>query len=215
MDKIDLSVLNSAQMNALNQINGPVMVLAGAGSGKTRLVTYRIAYLVKDLGVNPENILAITFTNKAANEMKERLIKLLGEEANDIWISTFHSMCVKILRRHISGLKSTAPNSFFDSNFSIYTDTDKDKTIKTVLQNLKIDKEGFAQKVAFHISNAKNKTKICQTLKILQGHIPLIKISLLPTMPLILTTCSLRLMNFLVNIPTFCIDIKIDSSIST
>ena len=157
MDKIDLSVLNSAQMNALNQINGPVMVLAGAGSGKTRLVTYRIAYLVKDLDVNPENILAITFTNKAANEMKERLIKLLGGEANDIWISTFHSMCVKILRRHISGLKSTAPNSFFDSNFSIYTDTDKDKTIKTVLQNLKIDKEGFAQKVAFHISNAKNK----------------------------------------------------------
>ena len=144
-------------MVALKQIDGAVMVLAGAGSGKTRLVTYRIAYLIKDLGVNPENILAITFTNKAAGEMKERLLKLLGTEAESIWISTFHSMCVKILRRHISGLKSTIPGSFFDSNFSIYTDTEKEKTIKTVLQNLKIDKEGFGQKVAFHISNAKNK----------------------------------------------------------
>ena len=157
MDNIDLSALNNAQLNALNQINGPVMVLAGAGSGKTRLVTYRIAHLVDKLSVPPENILAITFTNKAAGEMKERLVSLLGERSYDIWISTFHSMCVKILRKHISSLKTSIPGSFFDSNFSIYTDTEKDRTIKTVLQNLKIEKEGFAQRLSFHISNAKNK----------------------------------------------------------
>ncbi len=159
-EQIDLSKLNNSQLVALKQIEGASMVLAGAGSGKTRLVTYRIAYLVRDMGVHPQNILAITFTNKASNEMKERLLELLGDEAEDIWISTFHSMCVKILRRHISSLKSTKNiNSTinFDSNFSIYTDTEKSKAIKTVLQNLKIDKEGFDKKVEYHISNAKNR----------------------------------------------------------
>ena len=158
MENIDLSLLNSSQLTALKQIDGAVMVLAGAGSGKTRLVTYRIAHLIKDLGVRPENILAITFTNKAANEMKERLVKMTSE-AEDIWISTFHSMCVKILRRHISSLKSAKNLTHqinFDSNFSIYTDTERDKALKTVVQNLKIEREGFIQKLSHHISNAKN-----------------------------------------------------------
>ena len=158
MNDIDLNLLNSSQLTALKQITGPVMVLAGAGSGKTRLVTYRIAYLIKELKVDPENILAITFTNKAANEMKERLCQMTPQ-ANNIWISTFHSMCVKILRRHISSLKSAKNITHqvnFDSNFSIYTDTERDKALKTVLQSLKIDKDGFAQKLSYHISNAKN-----------------------------------------------------------
>lgn len=158
MKELDLNLLNNSQLTALKQINGAVMVLAGAGSGKTRLVTYRIAYLIKELGIRPENILAITFTNKAANEMKERLSQMV-EEVDNIWISTFHSMCVKILRRHISSLKS-AKNPMhqvnFDSNFSIYTDTEKDKALKTVIGQLGITKEGFAQKLSYHISNAKN-----------------------------------------------------------
>ena len=158
MSELDLNLLNSSQLTALKQISGPVMVLAGAGSGKTRLVTYRIAYLIKELNVAPENILAITFTNKAANEMKERLVQMTSE-AENIWISTFHSMCVKILRRHISSLKSAknlTNQVNFDSNFSIYTDTERDKALKTVVQNLKIDKENFVQKLSYHISNAKN-----------------------------------------------------------
>ena len=158
MNDIDLTLLNSSQLTALKQINGAVMVLAGAGSGKTRLVTYRIAYLIKEMGVDPQNILAITFTNKAANEMKERLCKMTSE-AENIWISTFHSMCVKILRRHISSLKSAknpAHQINFDSNFSIYTDTERDKALKTVAQQLKIEKDGFVQKLSYHISNAKN-----------------------------------------------------------
>ena len=160
MDNIDLSLLNNAQLTALNEINGAIMVLAGAGSGKTRLVTYRIAYLIKNLGVNPHNILAITFTNKATNEMRERLFTLLGDDAQDIWISTFHSMCVKILRKHISSLKSSKNlnhTANFDSNFSIYTDTEKERAIKTVIENLGIKIDNFASKVSYHISNAKNK----------------------------------------------------------
>jgi len=157
MENINLAQLNPSQQTALKQIDGAVMVLAGAGSGKTRLITYRIAYLIKDLGISPENILAITFTNKASNEMKSRLLNLVGMTAEDIWISTFHSMCVRILRRHISSLKSTNGSaSNFDSNFSIYTDTEKDRSIKNVLKSLNIDKENFAGKVAFHISRAKN-----------------------------------------------------------
>ncbi len=157
MNNIDLAQLNPAQLSALKQTDGAIMVLAGAGSGKTRLITYRIANLVGTLGVSPENILAITFTNKATNEMKSRLISLLGATAEDIWISTFHAMCVRILRRHIGSLKTTSGAiSNFDGNFSIYTDTEKDKSIKTVLKTLNIEKENFASKVGFHISHAKN-----------------------------------------------------------
>ncbi len=157
MENIDLTQLNSSQLSAMEQIDGAVMVLAGAGSGKTRLITHRIAYMIKKLNVAPENILAITFTNKAANEMKTRLVRLVGSVAEDIWISTFHSMCVRILRRHIGNLKiSAAASENFSGNFSIYTDTEKDRAIKTVLKNLNLEKENFASKVSWHISSAKN-----------------------------------------------------------
>ena len=107
-----LGALNEAQKNAVLAVEGPVIVFAGAGSGKTRTLTYRIAYMIKEQGINPFNILAITFTNKAANEMKERLRTLLGHESFDATICTFHSLCAKILRREIDVLG-------YDKSFSI------------------------------------------------------------------------------------------------
>ena len=152
---IDLNDLNSAQLVALNQIDGAVMVLAGAGSGKTRLVTYRIAHLIKTLNVSPYNILAITFTNKATNEMRDRLFYMLGDDAKDIWISTFHSMCVRILRSNIGNLKNSDGTSNFDKNFSIYTDTERDRALKTVVKDLGLNEDSI-NKYGYHISNAKN-----------------------------------------------------------
>lgn len=156
MSKVDINELNSEQQAALFETMGPVLVTAGAGSGKTRLLTYRIAYLIEQMDVAPKNILAITFTNKASNEMSERLGKML-EDTRGIWISTFHAMCSKILRSHIINLKSKDNNEKgFDNNFSIYTDTDSNKVLKEVCAKFNFNEDKQIKLASWHISNAKN-----------------------------------------------------------
>lgn len=124
--------LNQEQKAAVLHTEGPLLLLAGAGSGKTRVLTHRIAYLIDEMGVNPWNILAITFTNKAAEEMRERVNNIVGFGAEQVWVSTFHSTCVRILRRHIDKIG-------YDNNFTIY-DTDDQKTVmKGVCKRLNID----------------------------------------------------------------------------
>ena len=120
--------LNKEQREAVFHTEGPLLILAGAGSGKTRVLTHRIAYLIDEMGVNPWNILAITFTNKAAGEMRERVDRIVGFGAESIWVSTFHSTCVRILRRYIDRLG-------YDTNFTIY-DTDDQKTLMKGLKEM-------------------------------------------------------------------------------
>ena len=142
--------LNKEQAEAVERTEGPVLILAGAGSGKTRVITHRIAYLMDECGVNPWNILAITFTNKAAGEMRERVDSLIGFGAESVWISTFHSMCVRILRRHIELLN-------YGSSFTIYDTDDQKSLMKEVCKYLKIDtKELREREILSEISSAKN-----------------------------------------------------------
>ncbi|MEG0004200.1 MAG: UvrD-helicase domain-containing protein, partial [Clostridium sp.] len=135
---IDLNTLNDSQREAVETLNGPLLILAGAGSGKTRVLTYRIAHLI-DNGVFPDNILAITFTNKAAREMKERIEALVDEKAKSIWVGTFHSICVRILRQHIDKLG-------YDKTFVIYDSSDQEKLVKECLKELNIDEKQFPPK---------------------------------------------------------------------
>ena len=142
--------LNKEQAEAVKRTEGPVLILAGAGSGKTRVITHRIAYLLDECGVNPWNILAITFTNKAAGEMRERVDKLIGFGAESVWISTFHSMCVRILRRHIENLG-------YESSFTIYDTDDQKSLMKEVCKYLKIDTKDLREReILGEISSAKN-----------------------------------------------------------
>ena len=142
--------LNKEQAEAVKKTEGPVLILAGAGSGKTRVITHRIAYLLDECGVNPWNILAITFTNKAAGEMRERVDKLIGFGAESVWISTFHSMCVRILRRHIENLG-------YESSFTIYDTDDQKSLMKEVCKYLKIDTKDLREReILGEISSAKN-----------------------------------------------------------
>ena len=142
--------LNEQQREAVFHTEGLLLILAGAGSGKTRVLTHRIAYLIEEQQVNPWNILAITFTNKAAGEMRERVDKLVGYGSESIWVSTFHSMCVRILRRHISLLG-------YDTNFTIY-DTDDQKTLmKDVCKLLQVDTKIYKERALLSaISHAKD-----------------------------------------------------------
>lgn len=139
--------LNSSQRLPVMDTEGAVLVIAGAGSGKTRVLTTRIAHLVNDLGVNPTNILAITFTNKAADEMKTRLEKMI-DGADRIWASTIHSMCVRILRANISAMG-------FSKNFSIYDDDDKERAVKRIILDMGLEADKYLKKVKDVISNAK------------------------------------------------------------
>ena len=142
--------LNNRQKEAVLHTEGPLLILAGAGSGKTRVLTHRIAYLIEECGVNPWNILAITFTNKAAGEMRERVDKIVGFGSDSIWVSTFHSTCVRILRRHIDLLG-------YDTNFTIY-DTDDQKTVmKEVIRSLDLDPKIYKERTFLGvISHAKD-----------------------------------------------------------
>ena len=142
--------LNPKQKEAVFHTEGPLLILAGAGSGKTRVLTHRIAYLIEEKQVNPWNIMAITFTNKAAGEMRERVNQQVDHGADSVWVSTFHSSCVRILRRHIQNLG-------YDTNFTIY-DTDDQKTLmKQVYKSLNIDTKLYKERAVLgQISSAKN-----------------------------------------------------------
>ena len=120
-----LDTLNEQQKQAVMTTEGPLLILAGAGSGKTRVLTHRTAYLIDELGVNPYNIMAITFTNKAAGEMRERIDKMVGYGSESIWVSTFHSTCVRIVRRHSDKLG-------YGNSFTIYDADDQKSLIKQI-----------------------------------------------------------------------------------
>lgn len=144
-------LLNKQQYEAVVKVEGPVLILAGAGSGKTRTITYRIAHMIQNEGINSYQILAITFTNKAANEMKERVRSLIGEIADSMWISTFHSLCVRILRREIDKLGYT-------SSFTIYDQSDQKTLIKQCIESLNVNSETFTvNEILSKISGFKNK----------------------------------------------------------
>jgi len=144
------SLLNKEQCEAAITIDGPLLILAGAGSGKTRVLTYRIAHMIEDLSIYPSQILSITFTNKAAGEMKDRVRSLVGNIADNMWISTFHSSCVRILRREIDRIG-------YNKNFTIYDSYDQKSLIKQCMKELDINEKDLADsEILGKISNAKN-----------------------------------------------------------
>lgn len=145
-----LKKLNDKQLEAVKTIDGPLLVLAGAGSGKTTVLTNRIAYILQNTYARPWNILAVTFTNKAANEMKERIERIVGEDAKNMWIGTFHSICVRILRKHIDRVD-------YNSSFIIYDSADTKALIKECIKELGVEEKIYPPRyVLSRISNAKN-----------------------------------------------------------
>ena len=143
--------LNPEQLKAVKSIDSPLLVIAGAGSGKTSVLTYKISYLIKEIGVDPFNILAITFTNKAAKEMKKRVTELVGKVGEVMWVSTFHSFCARILRYEIHNLG-------MPSNFVIYDGHDQLSLVTKCLSELDIDSKRFSPKAILAvISDAKNR----------------------------------------------------------
>lgn len=153
-----LEGLNKEQKEAVQHTEGPLLIMAGAGSGKTRVLTHRIAYLIEEKSVPPRNILAITFTNKAAREMKERVESLVGRNSDQIWVSTFHSMCVRILRRDIERIG-------YSNNFTILDSSDQLTAMRQVLKDLNIDPKQFDPRAMIHhISNAKNELQTAKMI---------------------------------------------------
>src|SRR5215813_3352271 len=152
-------LLNPQQLEAVEATEGPVLILAGAGSGKTRVITYRVAHLIENRGVRPEQILAVTFTNKAADQMKSRVRNLLrAPRSGDPLISTFHSLCVRILRREIEGLG-------YSRDFTIYDESDQIQVVKAAMKDLKVDDRLVTAKtIQSRISHAKNHGKTAQNL---------------------------------------------------
>ena len=147
---MNLEMLNEQQQEAVVTTEGPLLILAGAGSGKTRVLTYRTAYLIEECGVNPYNIMAITFTNKAAGEMRERIDDMVGYGSESIWVSTFHSTCVRILRRYIDRLG-------YGTNFTIYDADDQKTLMKDICKRLEIDTKMYKEKMFLNvISSAKD-----------------------------------------------------------
>ena len=146
-----LDGLNPEQEKAVKHFEGPLLILAGAGSGKTRVLTHRVAYLIREYGVNAWNILALTFTNKAAGEMRERVDNIVGEEyAKDIQVSTFHSTCVRILRRYIEALG-------YERSFTIYDSDDQKSLMKDILKYLELDPKKYKERAVLSvISSAKD-----------------------------------------------------------
>ena len=145
-----LAGLNTEQKSAVTHHGGPLLVVAGAGSGKTRVLTRRIAYLMAERGVEPFEILAITFTNKAAGEMKDRVAELVGKRAKIMWVSTFHSACVRILRQEAVRLG-------FSPTFTIYDQADSLRLVTLVMRDMNLDSKRYNPRgVASVISNAKN-----------------------------------------------------------
>ena len=145
-----LDRLNPQQQEAVLQTEGPVLILAGAGSGKTRVLTHRIAYLIEEKEVNPWNIMAITFTNKAAGEMRERVDRIVGYGSESVWVSTFHSSCVRILRRHIDRIG-------YAGNFTIYDADDQKSVMKDICRRLQIDTKVYKERALLNaISRAKD-----------------------------------------------------------
>ena len=158
-----LKNLNQAQKKAVEHYKGPELVLAGAGSGKTRVLTRRIGYLINHYGVSPYNILAVTFTNKAANEMKERVKDMVGGVNRSLWVSTFHSFCVRILRREAEKLG-------YNKNFVIFDSLDQRKLVKEVLKSKNLDpKKTKPRSVLNKISNAKNELKTPEQMSAISG----------------------------------------------
>ena len=164
---MDLSSLNKNQRLAVETTKGPVMVMAGAGSGKTRVLTYRIAHLILDLGIIPGNILAVTFTNKAAREMKERIENLTNEDVRHMWVSTFHSFCARFLRIELDSFEG------FSKNFTIIDEDDALKIIKDIMKNDNIDvKEYKPKRILGLISDEKNKEIISISDPFLKNYYP-------------------------------------------
>ena len=136
--------LNQEQYEAVCHYEGPLLILAGAGSGKTRVLTHRVAWLMEEKGVAPWNIMAITFTNKAAGEMRERVEKMLDCDGRSVWVATFHSTCVRILRRYIDRIG-------FGTNFNIYDTDDQKSVIKDICKSLDIDTKSMKERFFMNV----------------------------------------------------------------